>query len=100
MPTDSRWLAIHEKPDATLEELRQQLNLDVALSTLWRAVDALGFSYAKPRSAPSKVSRSSSAGATSLSPPRSVPISSAIAAILPPLHHHRNRSNLWIAAWI
>jgi len=39
--------AIARTPDATLEELRQQLQLTVALSTLWRAVDALGLSVKK-----------------------------------------------------
>ena len=36
--------AIREKHDATLAELRDQLDLTVALSTLWRAVNALGLS--------------------------------------------------------
>jgi transposase len=39
--------AIARTPDATLAELRQQLQLTVALSTLWRAVDALGLSVKK-----------------------------------------------------
>ena len=34
-------------PDATLEELRDRLGLAVALSTLWRAVNALGLSVKK-----------------------------------------------------
>lgn len=41
--------AIRQKPDATLSELRQQLKLTVALSTLWRAVAALGLSVKKSR---------------------------------------------------
>jgi transposase len=39
--------AINAQPDSTLEELRQRLGLTVALSTLWRAVDALGLSFKK-----------------------------------------------------
>src|SRR5215472_11611064 len=39
--------AIAQAPDATLEELRDRLGLAVALSTLWRAVAALGLSVKK-----------------------------------------------------
>ncbi len=39
--------AVRERPDATLRELRAQLGLAVALSTLWRAVAALGLSVKK-----------------------------------------------------
>jgi transposase len=39
--------AIRQTPDATLEELRDRLQLTVALSTLWRAVAALGLSVKK-----------------------------------------------------
>jgi transposase len=39
--------AIAQTPDATLEELRDRLGLAVALSTLWRAVAALGLSVKK-----------------------------------------------------
>jgi transposase len=39
--------AIAQTPDATLAELREQLGLAVALSTLWRAVAALGLSVKK-----------------------------------------------------
>jgi transposase len=39
--------AIAETPDATLQELRDRLGLTVALSTLWRAVAALGLSVKK-----------------------------------------------------
>jgi transposase len=39
--------AIRDQPDATLEELRDQLGLTVALSTLWRAIAALGLSVKK-----------------------------------------------------
>jgi transposase len=44
--------AIAETPDATLEELRDRLHLAVALSTLWRAVAALGLSVKKKSSGP------------------------------------------------
>ncbi|SRR5579883_1573954 len=44
--------AIRHKPDATLAELRDQLGLTVALSTLWRAVKALGLSVKKKLSTP------------------------------------------------
>jgi transposase len=39
--------AIAATPDATLQELRDRLGLAVALSTLWRAVNALGLSVKK-----------------------------------------------------
>jgi transposase len=39
--------AIRDRPDATLAELRQQLDLTVALSTLWAAVATLGLSVKK-----------------------------------------------------
>jgi transposase len=39
--------AIRDRPDATLAELRQQLGLTVALSTLWAAVAALGLRLKK-----------------------------------------------------
>jgi transposase len=42
--------AIGQTPDATLEELREHLGLAVALSTLWRAVAALGLSVKKKSS--------------------------------------------------
>lgn len=41
--------AVRERPDATLAELRQQLGLTVALSTLWAAIAALGLSLKKSR---------------------------------------------------
>ena len=44
--------AIRQTPDATLSELRQQLRLTVALSTLWRAVAALGLSVKKKSRGP------------------------------------------------
>src|SRR5262249_10154294 len=53
--------AIAATPDATLKELRQHLGLTVALSTLWRAVAALGLSVKKkspgPRSKTGPMSR-------------------------------------------
>jgi len=39
--------AVADAPDATLAELRQRLALAVALSTLWRAVAALGLTLKK-----------------------------------------------------
>ena len=42
--------AIDATPDATLEELRDRLGLAIALSTLWRAVAALGLSVKKKSS--------------------------------------------------
>lgn len=39
--------AVRQTPDATLSELRDRLQLTVALSTLWRAVAALGLSVKK-----------------------------------------------------
>lgn len=44
--------AIRQTPDATLEELRDRLQLAVALSTLWRAVAALGLSVKKKSAGP------------------------------------------------
>lgn len=34
--------AVRREPDATLEEHRAALGLDLGISTLWRAIDALG----------------------------------------------------------
>ena len=42
--------AVARTPDATLEELRDELGLAVALSTLWRACAALGLSVKKKSS--------------------------------------------------
>jgi transposase len=44
--------AVRDAPDATLAELRQRLGLTVALSTLWRAVAALGLSLKKKSAGP------------------------------------------------
>ncbi len=63
--------AIQQTPDATLAELRQRLQLTVALSTLWRAVAALGLSVKKksrgPRSrtGPTSPSREGDGGPSS-----------------------------------
>lgn len=40
---------IAAQPDATLEELRERLGVDVQLSTLWYAIDRLGLSVKKNR---------------------------------------------------
>ena len=39
--------AVRQKPDATLRELREMLNLSVGLSTLWRALKRLQFTFKK-----------------------------------------------------
>lgn len=39
--------AVRQKPDATLRELRDTLNLSVGLSTLWRAIKRLQFTFKK-----------------------------------------------------
>jgi len=44
--------AIRQTPDATLSELPNRLQLTVALSTLWRAVAALGLSVKKKSRGP------------------------------------------------
>src|SRR5690606_34390271 len=38
---------VRERPDRTLVELREALQVTVGLSTLWRAVDRLGFTFKK-----------------------------------------------------
>ena len=38
---------VRRQPDATLEELREQLGLAVGLSTLWRALEDLKLSFKK-----------------------------------------------------
>jgi transposase len=40
---------IEAQPDATLEELRDRLGVDVELSTLWYAIDRMGLSVKKNR---------------------------------------------------
>jgi transposase len=63
--------AVRRAPDATLAELRQRLGLAVALSTVWRAVAALGLSVKKKsaarpsRTAPTWRPRGRSGGAAS-----------------------------------
>lgn len=44
--------AVAEKPDRTLDELREHLGLEVSLGTLWTALHALKISFKKSRSAP------------------------------------------------
>src|SRR5262249_18903200 len=41
--------AVRRDLDATLEELRAALGLDLGISTLWRAIDALGLTLKKSR---------------------------------------------------
>jgi transposase len=38
---------VHEQPDATLKELQQRLPVWVGLSTIWRALKTLGFTFKK-----------------------------------------------------
>jgi transposase len=50
--------AIADDPDATLAELKARLGLAVVLSTLWRAVAALGLAVKKKRpTRPSRTAR-------------------------------------------
>jgi transposase len=50
--------AVRQTPDATLAELKARLALTAALSTLWRAVAALGLTVKKKsRGRPSKTGR-------------------------------------------
>lgn len=39
--------SVREAPDATLEEHRRRLGLDISVSTLWRAINALGLTLKK-----------------------------------------------------
>jgi transposase len=39
--------SVREAPDATLEEHRRRLGLDLGISTPWRAIDALGLTAKK-----------------------------------------------------
>lgn len=41
--------AVKDQPDATLAELRDKLGLDVAVSTLWEALEALKLTLKKKR---------------------------------------------------
>jgi transposase len=41
--------AVADRPDATLAELREGLGLEVSLSTMWEALDALGLTFKKKR---------------------------------------------------
>ena len=45
--TDRLLQLIQEQPDATLEELRQQLDVAVGLSTIWRTLKMLGVTFKK-----------------------------------------------------
>ena len=38
---------VRSKPDATLEELRQELGIQVGISTLWRGLRDLGMTFKK-----------------------------------------------------
>jgi len=38
---------VQEKPDATLEELQKRLPVPAGLSTIWRALQAIGFTLKK-----------------------------------------------------
>ncbi len=50
--------SVKDHPDDTLAEHRERLGLDVSLSTLWRAFDALGLSLKKKLlTPPSKIGR-------------------------------------------
>ena len=53
---------VAEAPDATLEELREQLKkrarVEASIATIWRALEALGLSRKKSRSATTKPTRS------------------------------------------
>lgn len=39
--------SVRDAPDATLEEHRRRLGLDIGISTLWRAIEALGLTLKK-----------------------------------------------------
>jgi transposase len=41
---------VREDPDATLEQLRERLRVEVSLSTVWRALARLGITFKKSRS--------------------------------------------------
>lgn len=54
---------VAQSPDATLDELREQLKkrarVEASIPTIWRALDALGLSRKKSRSAMKKLTQSS-----------------------------------------
>jgi transposase len=54
---------VAESPDATLEELREQMKkrarVEASVPTIWRALDELGLSRKKSRSVTTKPIRSS-----------------------------------------
>jgi transposase len=63
--------AVRQAPDATLGELKAQLGLAVALSTLWRACAALGLSVKKKSPGrPNRIAPTSARGATPGGPRR------------------------------
>jgi transposase len=43
---------IASRPDATLEEIRLELELDVSIGCLWTTLDQMGLRFKKSRSAP------------------------------------------------
>jgi transposase len=49
---DALRAAVAEAPDATLAELKEALGLDVAVSTVWEALDALRLTFKKKRRRP------------------------------------------------
>ena len=54
---------VAERPDATLEELRDELGVALSTTTLWRALRALQLTFKKKSSArPSKIGRMSKSG--------------------------------------
>ncbi len=57
---------IEAQPDATLAELRARLGIAVSLSTLWYAIDRLGFSVKKNRARQRAVPRRRTASARSV----------------------------------
>ena len=56
---------IAARPDATLEEIRSELKLDVSIGCLWTTLDQMGLRFKKSRSAPanSRSGRTSRSGA-------------------------------------
>jgi hypothetical protein len=38
---------VQEQPDSTLEELQQRLPVRAGVTTIWRALKALGFTFKK-----------------------------------------------------
>jgi transposase len=66
-------VAVAEKPDRTLEELREHLGLKVSIGTLWTALHTLKISFKKSRSMPpSRAVPTSRAAGSSGRPGKSV----------------------------